>query len=201
MSPPLQNMSPTRDTSPSSPLSDTELITNISDGHSLLCHLGVLRDGSLSGSPHPLVLHPHSCTILSCCHPSSVKATVPAASQVMTGSNVLPSSCAYFKVKRAEIIWATSNLTQLPWVIQKDSPFSFTGRVWDMVALHIWPLCANSTSASFWERTTARATLNTSYIALNLLSSTHTTATQWLGPHFTGNGDTLFSICQKFLVG
>lgn len=201
MSPPPQSTSPTGDTSPSSPLGDTELMANISDGQSPLCHLGVLRHGSLSASPCPLVLHPHPCTILSRCCPSSVKATVPAASQVTNGSKALPSSCAYFKVKRTEIIWATGNLTQPPWVIQKDPPFSFTGRVWDMVALHIWPLWASSTSASFWERTTARAALKTSYVALNLLSSTRPTATQRLGPRFTGNGDTLFSICQEFLVG
>ena len=104
MSPPPQSTSPTGDTRRSSALGDAELIAAVSDGHSPLCHLGVRRDGSPSGSPRPLTLPPHPCAIPACRRPSSAGATVPAASRVTTGSNVLSASCAYFKADRAEII-------------------------------------------------------------------------------------------------
>lgn len=82
MSPPQQSMSSTGDTRPRSPFGDTELMADIGDGHSPLCHLGVLRDGSPSASPRPLVLHPHPGTIPARRRPSSAGATVPAAWRV-----------------------------------------------------------------------------------------------------------------------
>lgn len=104
------------------------------------------------GSPCRLVLPPHPCSIPAWCQQSSAYATMPAASRAMSGSSVLSASCTYFKAETAEIIWAISDLTLLSWETQKVSPLSLAGRDWAVVAMHIWPLQANSDSTSLQEK-------------------------------------------------